>query len=664
MSELRLDQWVMPAASMGDANPLPPLEPKEDITRSFTIDASIPEEDRTCIGFGMDHRHLPYLVQDQYDRVREPRVFRTAVLENEHLRATFLLEHGGRLWSLYHKPAERELLYVNPVFQPANLAIRNAWFSGGVEWNFGNHGHATYTCDSVFAARLSDDRGEPILRLYEFDRIRRLPFQADFMLPDGLPWLFVRVRLVNRHDHSVPMYWWSNIAVPESEGSRVLVPARAAYTFGYQRCMQRFEIPEHDGVDVSYPTNVQTATDFFYVVNNDEQPWITSLDDTGRGLIQCSTPRLAGRKLFVWGMNRGGRNWQRFLTDETEQPYIEIQAGLARTQMECLPMPAGAEWAWTEGYGLLDADPQITHGDDWDAAVAHVEESLGRYLPLDRLKTWHERIGRFADAKPVDVLYEGSGWGALEQARCEASGSRLVLTDATPFVSSSLGAEQQTWLELIEARGLPEPIGDLPDSYQVEEAWRGLLEAAVADARGCLWAVWLYLGVIAYHDERYDEARGAWEKSLADNRTTIALRNLAILARDQGNFDRAATLLLEAHRMKPDLAPLVVETGDGLVRAERWRDLRSWLAGLGSQSRVHGRIRLCEARLLLHDGKPGDARDIVEHLVLDDLRESDNPLTDLWFACESACRGNVSIESLKQSIRPPEAIDFRLEHVD
>ncbi len=47
------------------------------------------------------------------------------------LKATFLLEYGGRMWSLVHKPSGRELLYVNPMFQPANLAIAQRLGSRG-----------------------------------------------------------------------------------------------------------------------------------------------------------------------------------------------------------------------------------------------------------------------------------------------------------------------------------------------------------------------------------------------------------------------------------------------------------------------------------------------------------------------------------------------------
>ncbi|WP_344841667.1 DUF5107 domain-containing protein [Nonomuraea dietziae] len=47
---------------------------------------------------------------------------------------------GGRLWSLVELSTGRELLHRNPVIQPANLALRDAWFAGGVEWNLGTTG--------------------------------------------------------------------------------------------------------------------------------------------------------------------------------------------------------------------------------------------------------------------------------------------------------------------------------------------------------------------------------------------------------------------------------------------------------------------------------------------------------------------------------------------
>ena len=84
--------------------------------------------------------------------------------------------------SLYDKQGRRELLFDNPVLQFANLAIRNAWFSGGVEWNGPLYGHSLLTCSPVFAGTVETSRG-PLLRLYEFDRALETTWQVDVFLP-------------------------------------------------------------------------------------------------------------------------------------------------------------------------------------------------------------------------------------------------------------------------------------------------------------------------------------------------------------------------------------------------------------------------------------------------------------------------------------------------
>ena len=308
MSELRIEHWTLPAADLGPENPLPPLHAGRDIHLNVEADSGVPQDMLRNMAYGRVSSILPYTMQDGYNRRKQPRQFQVAVLENEILRAAFFIELGGRLWSLVHKPSGRELLDRNPVFQPANLALRNAWFSGGVEWNIGTIGHWPLTCSPLFAARLQRPDGTPVLRMYEWERIRQVPFQIDAYLPDGSPVLFVRIGIANPHDHDTPMYWWSNIAVSETPETRVIAPADFAFRFGYRgHGLGRIPVPEMDGIDISYPTHLDHAADFFFHIPEDRDPWIAALDGQGRGLIQTSTRLLKGRKLFLWGMGAGGR---------------------------------------------------------------------------------------------------------------------------------------------------------------------------------------------------------------------------------------------------------------------------------------------------------------------------------------------------------------------
>jgi hypothetical protein len=639
MAEFAVRSLRMPAADLGPENPLPPLG-----------------------------KCLPHRFQDGFGRTRSDRDFKVAVLENEFLRATFLLELGGRLWSLVHKPTGRELLYVNPVFQPGNLAIRNAWFSGGVEWNIGVRGHAAHTCSPVFAARYRCADGTCGLRIYEWDRVRLVPFQIDAFLPDGSEFLFVRVRLTNPNDVEVPMYWWSNIAVPEWPDGRVVVPAEQAYRYNYQREMTLVPTPYADGVDQSYPTSFQRSADSFYCIEEGRQPWIASLDEQGQGLVQTSTTRLRGRKMFVWGMAQGGRHWQEFLS-VPGRPYVEIQAGLARTQSEYIPMPAGAEWTWLEAYGLMQADPKVAHGTDWRAAYESVDKALKNAMPLEELDQRLAATADAADAPPEEVIQHGSGWGALERHRRERAGEGPFCGPALDFGDDSLTDDQAPWLELLEDGALPgRPPLETPGAWMVQPDWERFLADAVRAGHGDHWLAWLHLGVMRYHRDDFEGAREAWEKSLALDDSPWTLRNLAVLLKRDDRSAEAAAMLFRASRMAPDERSLAVECCQALLDAGRPQDMLDCLGQMPEDVRGVGRMRILEARAALELGQLDRVERILQgRPVVPDVREGEVSLSNLWFELHerrvSAADGVPIDDALRERVRkefpPPSWLDFR-----
>ena len=667
MSELRLETWTMPAADLGPENPLPPLHTGKDL-HAIAAGPDIPADMVRNMAYGHLPNLLPYSMQDGYSRSRQPREFRVAVMENEFLRATFLLELGGRLWSLVHKPSGRELFHVNPVFQPANLALRNAWFSGGVEWNIGTIGHSPFTCAPLFAARVEGPDATPVLRLYEYERLRGVPFQIDAYLPDGSAVLFIRVRIVNSQEHEIPMYWWSNIAVPETQDTRVVVPTDAVYQFNYSK-LEVMPVPGEGGIDITYPTKIDSSTDFFYQIPNGRRRWIAALNGEGKGLVQVSTDLLKGRKLFVWGMGPGGRRWQEFLS-EPGQAYIEIQAGLARTQMEHLPMPPG-EWAWLEAYGLLETDPNAVHGSDWVQAQQAVETSLEQLIPQADLAAEFEHSSAFADTPPSEIWQRGSGWGALECLRREATGEPPLCSEGLNFGTDSLTKEQLPWLGLLQDGTIPlQETAQEPHGFMVQAEWRALLEDSVQSGHGGNWLAWLHLGVMRHYAGDREGASQAWEPSLQHEVTQWAMRNLAVQAQEEGRWEDATALYVDAFRMRPDLRPLAVECGRCLIEAGRHREWLEMVADFPCAMRSNGRLRLLEAQAALAEGELEKVSEFFEgEIVIADLREGENSLTDLWFnyqALRLSIEENLPIEDdlinrIRKQVPIPPKIDFRME---
>jgi tetratricopeptide (TPR) repeat protein len=654
-------------------NPLTPLVPQQTVNNwPFQVDESIPVEDAKYINYGYDKTSLPYRTQDQYGRERQLRDLKVAVLENNVLRATFLMELGGRLWSLYHKPGGRDLLFTNPVIQPGNLALRDAWFAGGVEWNMGVTAHNPFTCSSPFFATLNGDNNEPVLRMYEFERIHSVPYQVDFYLPEDSPVLLVRCRLFNPHEFEIPAYWWSNIAIRDTKELRVLTPTDWAYFFeknNSRNSVKRISAPVYLGTDISYPKNNVASHDYFYRLPDNKRPWITAMDKDGRGLVQTSTSLQKGRKLFVWGTGPGGRRWQNFLS-EPDNFYVEIQAGLGRTQVECVPMPANTEWSWLEAYGLMEAHPKLVHGNDWKQACGEVERQLEKIVSRNWLEAELKRTEDTANRAPEKVVQKGSGWGSLEEKRRQKLGL-AYFNKALVFDQSTIGPDQQQWLSLLEKGDFTESYAqEIPRSYMTQEPWIEMLEIAIDQGNSNHWYAWFMMGVMHYSRRDYEKAKSAWLTSLEREKNAWAYRNLAVLCYGQGDVEKALDMWQKAWQINCEYVELAIEYAEGLANAGEMNQMERFLDSLSSDMLSSPRIQVSKAQCALHNNDLDLVDAILGQIELPNLREGETLLTDLWYTLQekliSKNEGREIDEEIKAYVRrelkPPEKIDFRMTY--
>ncbi len=652
---LTVCEILLPSAKFNGESTLPSLYAMSNIQN--LTHSSLDEDDELFVGYGALPSIFPYRMQDLYDRSEDMTPYIGVVLENDYLKALFLPELGGRLWSLFDKVAKRELLYANPMVRPCNLAVRNAWLSGGIEFNCGMIGHHPFTCSRIHAAETALEDGTPVLRMYEYERIRACVYQMDFFLPDDSKQLFGRMRIVNPTSGTVPMYWWTNMAVREDPDARNVIDATETYN-NRGGIVGKNPVPFDQGINITYPSNNPVAIDYFWKIPPESRKYTAYIDREGYGFFQTSTTRLRGRKLFVWGQGEGGKRWQEFLTkDGHDGRYVEIQAGLAHTQYECLPMPPKTAWEWMEAYGAVTTDARKVHG-EWDECRAEVEMQLEALLPAAELEKKLTATKPMALAPAKKQICFGSAWGKLENLRRKKN-DELPVCPHLDF--GELTEAERPWGIFLETGYLP-ALGakEAPLSWMLQPEWTALLENAVPTHEHHLHLAAIYLS-----QRRIRDAEEAIDAALAcasvPSPTALFLK--AQVYRLKGELNNAAETALSAHLLLPSDISLARQSLALALKAEKYTEITAAYGTAPEQTRNDGRIAMTYALALLRLGRIQEAEAVLYRdggLAVTDIREGEISLTSLYIEIQQAKAAVSGITLDASEIEVPRRFDFRM----
>lgn len=599
---------------------------------------------------------LPYQVSDDYDRDLKPGTLDVLVLENGRLKAVVAPSLGGRLLELKDLATGRDLVFRNPVFQPANLAALNAWFSGGIEWNGLIPGHTPFTCAPVFAG-VRETADGPILRIYEFDRIVEATWQVDLFMPTESAVLYAHGRIVNPNEQMRLAYWWTNVAAPMSEGTRVLAPADYSIEHIWPgNHLGRCDFPRADW-DASYPDNWENATSVFFRAPDAPRRFIASVDKDGYGLLQTSTAEMQGRKFFYFGSAQGGQNWMDFLARPGEGRYLEIQSGIAPTQNQRFELQPGEELEWTEAYAPVQLEAGRAHDADFKAATAHAGNALDGLAPADELKRLDAFLREQARLSLDTQHSEGEPWGARQEQLIGRA-----LADGLVFSTSALPG---FWDSLASGVRVPsEQVDALPRGIAVSKLWVDRVRANAAE-HGTTWMHELTLAIASLDGGDKAAAARHVSASLALKPSWAAYRLDALLADTVGHAMRSYLAAWRVGDAPPELA---VEIATYLMAQDRSTDLKAFVEGLPAEVRDRERIILARAVVAANDGQ----FDALERLLFSrqfaSIREGETLLGDLWVRLrrgrlEASLGRTASAEEAKADLAAhplPKELDLRM----
>ncbi|PYV12502.1 MAG: hypothetical protein DMG23_00900 [Acidobacteria bacterium] len=586
------------------------------------------------------HSIYPYTMQDDLtDRV-ETKSYRAIFLENEYLKATVLPEMGGRLYSLYDKLNKREVFYRNRVVKYGLVAVRGAWISGGVEFNFPD-GHTAVTVSPVASTTRENPDGSGTVIVGDLDLVSGMHWEVALTLRPGEARLEQQVTLFNP-TASTNLYWyWANAAVPATADMRFVYPMREAYPHA------RWPVhtyPVFQGVDFGWYKNVRHSTSLFgRQVHRDF--FGAYYTDSDYGAVHWADYReVPGKKIWTWGVADDGLIWTDLLTD-SDGPYNEIQSGRYETQLNYEFMRPRRLESWTEywypvrglGGGFVEATRDLALNARFlppaGGASPSFEIALSSAVGLESVKVRLESGSRTVrEFGPVSLQ-------PLVPAifRVQAEDTQGVLLDSNVVVEilSAGGQTLARWSQMepvdgnpdfVPAAGAPEPQPKNLEKMTVEEHF---LSGEEQEKDGRALAARETIGRVLERDPgfipallkeawwRYRSADFAGAEDLVgralarDSSDPRAQYAAGVIYRASNRLTRAASAFWEAIHYGGPQAAAFAELGEIAIRQKEFDQAARLLRQSLSYNRDDSKALADLAVALRLEGNVGDAAKAV-----------------------------------------------------
>ncbi len=519
----------------------------------------------------------PYESYCQTSSRPEVRELRFIRLENDALRVEICPDLGGKVFSIFHKPAGRDVMYTPAIVRPVRILPRGFYFPGGIEVSF------PISHTPVQAVPVQAQTARQAGRVYAWVGERELRFgmhwTVEFSLGEGDAFLSQRTVFFNPTPTAHPWMSWSNACMMADPDVQISFPGGPVlYHGGEMKTIDwASEGPRRQA-------DIDRMAGYFW-----RQPDCCAFGvfnpTRGVGLYHVADPALTpGIKFWTYGIGRH-KIWSSVSSPAGEQ-YLEIQGGPLVDQSIKDRLQPG-QTRWHQEFWLPTDAPRDIH-------------ALG--VPAPELVDL-EAVPRFGWARPEDVCL----WESLIEAH------RRGQCDAAPEPPDLTG---NCWA--------PSGMNELREAL----AWAAGLAGEPARGR---WL--LQLGAWLAGRDEIDAAIAAL-KDADDARARALLGRL--YRRNKNDFAAAADAFRAIREPAIALHPQVMVERDLALAGlgpQTLAERDAWLAQIAALDDEWVRERL--AHLRADQGRPAEARQVLRdtHFQLVHQRYA---RTRLWRKIEKA----------------------------
>lgn len=297
----------------------------------------------------------PYNHFDGYTEKGQMQDWKVVTLENPYIQVTLLPQMGGKIWGAIEKESGREFIYQNHVMKFRDIAMRGAWTSGGIEFNFGILGHVPTTATPVDYTTVQKKDGSASCYVASYEWITQTWWQVEVNLPKDKAYFTTSVTWYNTSANYQSCYQWMNAAYTIRGNAEFVYPGNAS--IGHDGDWDTYPITK-EGKDISWYKDVNFGGDVsVHVLGHYSDFYGIYWHDWNFGSAHLAKHEdKLGAKYFIWSKARSGAIWENLLTDEDGQ-YIEQQSGrmfcqptykTAMTPFKHTALQPGVTDTWTE----------------------------------------------------------------------------------------------------------------------------------------------------------------------------------------------------------------------------------------------------------------------------------------------------------------------------
>ncbi|MDD4592591.1 MAG: DUF5107 domain-containing protein [Parabacteroides sp.] len=414
-----------------------------------------------------ENSYYPYFRFDGYSENSIPKEWNVVEMENDYIKLSIFPEIGGKIWGAIEKSTGKEFIYYNHAVKFRDIAMRGAWTSGGIEFNFGIIGHAPTTATPIDYFIRSNKDGSVSCFIGATEFLTQTTWQVEINLPKDKAYFTTRTIWTNTSSLEQPYYQWMNAGYKAAGNLEFCYPGQ--YQISHGGDVHAFPVDEQ-GRNISWYEKNNFGGDKSYHVLGKYNDFYGAYwhDDDFGSVHHAAYDEKLGMKIFLWGLSRSGNIWEHLLTD-TDGQYVELQSGRMYNQpatnstftpYKHFSFVPGATDVWKEYWFPTKETGGISKASSIGTlhAIRKDGKLIVNFSPLQQVHT------TLAVKSDEQVLFsEKLRLNVLETWKKEFS-----LTSKSPLIIE-IGDKELVWYESPEHENINRP-NKLPENFD----WNGV----------------------------------------------------------------------------------------------------------------------------------------------------------------------------------------------